>query len=72
MAINISERERIEKDLIMFDKNMQEVEKNDVTKMAYRYYVDAGYYLKKGDYFTAFGCINYAHGLLDAIRKEFK
>ncbi|MDH7507725.1 MAG: DUF357 domain-containing protein, partial [Candidatus Thermoplasmatota archaeon] len=27
------------------------------------------YYLEKNDYFTAFGCINYAHGLLDAIIK---
>ena len=24
----------------------------------------------KKDYFTAFGCINYAHGLLDAILKS--
>ncbi|MCK5636423.1 MAG: DUF357 domain-containing protein, partial [Thermoplasmatales archaeon] len=30
---------------------------------------DSKYYLEKKDYFTAFGCINYAHGLLDSILK---
>ena len=34
-----------------------------------QYYLDAQYYLEKKDLFTAFGCINYAHGLLDAIIK---
>ncbi|MCX6776066.1 MAG: DUF357 domain-containing protein, partial [Candidatus Micrarchaeota archaeon] len=30
---------------------------------------DAEFYLKKNDYVTAFGCINYAHGLIDAVKK---
>ena len=61
----------------MFKENLQTLQgKNldDTTKktveLATQYYEDAQYYLeKKKDYFTAFGCINYAHGLLDAIIK---
>jgi hypothetical protein len=34
-----------------------------------QFYEDAKYYLGKQDFFTAFGCINYAHGLLDAYLK---
>jgi len=68
----MNERERIEKDLRMFEKNLKKVRRNEIVEMAVRYYKDANYYLNKGDYFTAFGCINYAHGLLDAMRKEFK
>ena len=29
---------------------------------------DSKYYLEKEDYRTAFGCIEYSHGLLDALR----
>jgi len=29
---------------------------------------DSIYYLEKGDYITSFGCINYAHGLIDSLR----
>ena len=72
MEERITKKKRIEKDLRMFEENLSKVEKNNITEMALRYYKDAEYYLEKGDYFTAFGCINYAHGLLDVIRKEFK
>lgn len=41
-----------------------------VVDIAKRYYEDTKYYLEKGDYFTAFGCINYAHGLIDGIKKR--
>ncbi|MHC1577395.1 MAG: DUF357 domain-containing protein [Candidatus Methanospirareceae archaeon] len=37
--------------------------------LAKAYFEDAKYYLEKGDFFTAFGCINYAHGLADGVRK---
>jgi hypothetical protein len=37
--------------------------------LAKQYNSDAKYYLEKKDYFTAFGCMNYAHGLLDAHLK---
>lgn len=72
MEERITKKKRIEKDLRMFEENLGKVEKNNIIEMALRYYKDAEYYLEKEDYFTAFGCINYAHGLLDAIRKEFK
>jgi hypothetical protein len=67
---------RIEKDIVMFKENMIKLEKmklnekqESVVKLASQYYEDSKYYLDKEDFFTAFGCINYAHGLLDAIIK---
>ena len=38
----------------------------DFLDMARRYYDDAHYFRKKGDYVTAFAALNYAHGWLDA------
>jgi len=67
------EKERIMKDIKLFEKNVELLENNKIVDMARRYYFDAKYYLSKGDFFTAFGCINYAHGLIDALRiEEFK
>jgi len=67
------EKERIMKDIELFEKNVELLENNKIVNMARRYYFDAKYYLSKGDFFTAFGCINYAHGLIDALRiEEFK
>jgi hypothetical protein len=70
----MNEKERIEKDLELFNKNLEKIclskPNEKVTKLidlARQYYKDAKYYLEKEDFFTAFGCINYAHGLLDAI-----
>lgn len=34
--------------------------------MATRYFEDARHFSEKGDIATAFGCLNYAHGWLDA------
>lgn len=31
------------------------------------YWKDAKYYYEKGDFFTAFGCANYAYGILEGI-----
>ena len=60
----------------MFEENLQQINKvniNDrqkkILELATQYYEDTKYYLGKKDYFTSFGCINYAHGLLDAIIK---
>jgi len=39
-----------------------------IISLATQYGVDAGYFLEKKDTFTAFGAINYAHGLIDALR----
>jgi hypothetical protein len=60
--------DRIKKDIVLFEKNYEEVSQKNLRAMAYRYYEDAKYYLENKDYETAFGCINYAHGLLDAVR----
>jgi hypothetical protein len=39
---------------------------DDLLLMASSYYKDACYYREKGDYVTAFACVNYAHGYIDA------
>ena len=61
--------ERIKKDIALFEAHIDEIADGDLKKMAFRYYTDAKYYLNKEDYTTSFGCIVYAHGLIDAIRK---
>jgi hypothetical protein len=38
----------------------------DFLDMAQRYYSDAKYFKKNGDYVLAFAALNYAHGWLDA------
>ena len=72
----MDDKTRIEKDIVMFQENLTKIkniklnEKQESTlQLAKQYFEDSKYYFKKGDYFTAFGCINYAHGLLDAIIK---
>jgi len=67
--------ERIEKDIELFAKNIKEIESIkihekdvQVIEMAKNYRKDTDYYLEKKDYLTSFGCITYAHGLLDAVR----
>lgn len=72
----MDEKTRIDKDIIMFEENMKELEKKDENLLkdprvvlGSQYYEDAKYYFEKKDYFTAFGCINYGHGLLDALLK---
>ncbi len=42
-----------------------------VLELAMDYASDAKSYLGKEDFYTAFSCISYAHGLLDAL-KELK
>ena len=39
---------------------------DDLLMMATSYFKDACYYKEKGDYVTAFACVNYAHGYIDA------
>jgi hypothetical protein len=72
----MSEVERIKKDIALFEESMVELDsvsrgsyEEKVVDQAKRYYEDTKYYLEKGDYFTAFGCINYAHGLIDGLKK---
>lgn len=72
----MDEKTRIEKDIVMFEENIKKVNQEKLSdaqkktiELASQYYEDSKYYLEKKDYFTAFGCMNYAHGLLDAIIK---
>ena len=72
----MDEKTRIEKDIVMFEENHSKIDSKKLKKsqekiveLAKQYFEDSKYYLEKKDYFTAFGCINYAHGLLDAIIK---
>ncbi|MCK5258866.1 MAG: DUF357 domain-containing protein [Thermoplasmatales archaeon] len=72
----MDEKTRIEKDIVMFEENLQKLNdktsklhNNKIVELATQYYEDSKYYLEKKDYFTAFGCVNYGHGLLDAVLK---
>ncbi len=67
--------QRIKKDIELFTKNIKEIEsiklddpENEIIERARSYFEDTKYFLEKQDYVTSFGCITYAHGLLDAIR----
>ncbi|RCV62851.1 hypothetical protein C5S53_16545 [Methanophagales archaeon] len=71
----MNETDRIKKDVALFEDSIAELEtlsldgnEEKVVDNAKRYYEDTKYYLKKGDFFTAFGCINYAHGLVDGLK----
>jgi len=72
----MNEKTRIQKDIEMFEDNIKgiqdksvDIKEERIKELANQYYKDSKYYLNKKDYFTAFGCINYAHGLLDSILK---
>lgn len=71
----MDEVKRIKQDVELFTKNIKELEsikinerEEQIVEMARNYSGDTLYYLEKQDNLTAFGCITYAHGLLDAIR----
>lgn len=73
----MDEKERVEKDIAMFEENIRVAkeinlceEDKKILELAEQYFNDAKYYLEKKDLFTAFGCINYAHGLLDSLIKR--
>ena len=72
----MDEQTRIEKDVIMFEENTPQLENKELSKaqkktveLAKQYFEDSKYYLEKKDYFTSFGCINYAHGV-DCLFRE--
>ncbi|MBI5159112.1 DUF357 domain-containing protein [Candidatus Micrarchaeota archaeon] len=68
-------KKRILNDIRQFHENVKELEGEEDERMktildlAKRYAFDANFFLEKKDLITAFGCANYAHGLLDALRK---
>ena len=67
------DKARIESDIAQFYGNVKEVRETPgnryILELARQYCEDTKYFLGKKDYVTAFGCINYAHGLIDAFRK---
>jgi hypothetical protein len=65
----MDEEKRIREDIEQFYKSVKEIKNTEITELAIRYCKDAQFYLDKKDYVTAFGCINYAHGLIDAVKK---
>lgn len=68
-----NDRARVESDIVQFYENAKEVKRTAanarILELAAQYCEDTKYFLGKGDLVTAFGCINYAHGLIDAFRK---
>jgi len=76
ITIAKNDAERIESDIRQFYENVGEVkitpQTADVVELAKQYCEDTKYFLEKKDFVTAFGCINYAHGLIDAYRKKWK
>jgi hypothetical protein len=76
ISMTMDEKTRVQKDIVMFEENSRKLHDISLStsqkktyELATQYYQDTKYYAKKKDYFTAFGCINYAHGLLDALLK---
>jgi hypothetical protein len=71
----MDDKTRVQKDIELFEKNLKILNNKNIyynekiIELASQYYYDSKYYFDKNDYFTAFGCINYGHGLLDAIIK---
>jgi len=72
----MDEKTRIHKDIVMYEENILKTKDQKLSdsqkktiELASQYYEDSKYYFEKKDFFTSFGCINYAHGLLDAIIK---
>ncbi len=70
-------RSRIQKDIDMFESSIKEVSGMEATadkrvvnviELSKMYASDSRSYLSKGDLYTSFSCISYAHGLLDAVK----
>jgi hypothetical protein len=69
-------QERIIKDIAIFDKNILSLSAHDlspgqkeIVELAAMYAKDSKSFLDKGDFYTSFSAIAYAHGLLDSIIK---
>jgi len=75
---NILTREKLERYLSLTGKALEKAKvvapersalariAADFFTMAESYHRDAGHFFAQGDYVNAFGCVNYAHGWLDA------
>ncbi|VVB57952.1 Uncharacterised protein [Candidatus Anstonella stagnisolia] len=66
------QEKRVLSDIEQFHANLPQVKKtaqnSHALSLTEKYCEDTKYFLQKKDYVTAFGAINYAHGLLDAFR----
>ena len=69
-------QERIIKDIAIFDKNILSIsiadlspKQKEIVELAAMYAKDSKSFLDKGDFYTSFSAIAYAHGLLDSIIK---
>ncbi len=72
---NLESEEKITIDIKKLERNLKQVEdinfigkEKEVYDRAIDYWNDSKYYLEKKDMRTSFGCIEYSHGLLDALR----
>lgn len=72
--MNIDEKSRALKDIEKLDRVMHEFVKlklhekyPQIYEWAKNYANDAKHYYEKGDYFTSFGCANYAYGFIDCV-----
>ena len=72
---DLESKEKITIDIAKLERNLKQVEhinfvdkEKEVYDRAVDYMNDSKYYLEKEDMRTAFGCIEYSHGLLDALR----
>ncbi|MBQ6219687.1 MAG: DUF357 domain-containing protein [Methanosphaera sp.] len=75
MTNDLESKEKITIDIQKLERNLKQVEditfidkQKEVYDRAVDYMNDSKYYLEKEDMRTAFGCIEYSHGLLDALR----
>jgi len=59
--------ERLKDSLKKIDSIEFTPEEEEIIERAKNYKEDCEYYLKKGDEISSFGCIIYAHGLIDSI-----
>lgn len=70
--MSATDRARIESDIVLLREALKKLKpepgQEKLFDMARRYCDDTEYHLKKGDMVTAFGSINYAHGLLDSLK----
>ena len=75
-VINMECEERILIDIKKLNESFNEIskiesiteEEETIIQRAKSYKEDCEYYLQKEDEMSSFGCITYAHGLLDAIK----
>ncbi len=68
------EKERSEKSLLKLEQRIKDAEKlgfklkySKIFSLASQYAKDSRHYFEKEDFFTSFGCSDYAYGLIDAL-----